>query len=69
MMTGIITGRALRIVVAIAVMLGLGLSLAACGRRGTLDTPKANYPQTKADPATKMQKTPARHLWLDNLLQ
>jgi predicted small lipoprotein YifL len=48
-------------------MLTVGLS--ACGRRGSLERPKPSYPETQADPSTKMQKVPARSLWIDRLIQ
>ena len=60
-------GSALRILVAFLLILSVGLS--ACGRRGSLDKPKASYPETEADPATKMSQTPDRKLWIDRLLQ
>ena len=60
-------GSALRILVTLALVLAIGLS--ACGRRGTLDRPRPSYPETQADPATKMSKAPARSLWIDRLLQ
>jgi predicted small lipoprotein YifL len=60
-------GSALRVLLAIAVILSVGLS--ACGKRGSLDRPKPSYPETKADPSTKMSQAPARSLWIDRLLQ
>jgi predicted small lipoprotein YifL len=60
-------GSALRILIALLLVVSVGLS--ACGRRGTLDRPKANYPEVKADPETKMSKAPARRLWIDKLLE
>ena len=60
-------GSALRILVALLLILSVGLS--ACGRRGSLDKPKASNPQTEADPATEMSQTPDRKLWIDRLLQ
>jgi predicted small lipoprotein YifL len=59
-------GSALRVLLAIALILTVGLS--ACGKRGSLDRPKP-YPETKADPSTKMSQAPARSLWIDRLLQ
>jgi predicted small lipoprotein YifL len=60
-------GSALRILFTIALILAVGLT--ACGRRGSLDRPKPNYPETKADPSTKMTQAPDRRLWIDRLLQ
>jgi predicted small lipoprotein YifL len=60
-------GRALRILLTLVLMLTIGLS--ACGRRGSLERPKPNYPETVADPSTKMSKAPARRLWIDRLLE
>ena len=60
-------GSALRILLSLVLMATIGLT--ACGRRGSLDRPKPTYPQTKADPSTKMSQTPARHLWIDKLLE
>jgi predicted small lipoprotein YifL len=60
-------GSALRILLAIALVLSAGLS--ACGKRGSLDRPKPSYPEAKADPSTKMSQAPARSLWIDRLLQ
>jgi predicted small lipoprotein YifL len=60
-------GRALRILLTLVLMLTIGLS--ACGRRGSLERPKPNYPETAADPSTKMSKAPARRLWIDRLLE
>ena len=60
-------GSALRILLTLVLVLTIGLS--ACGRRGSLDRPKANYPETKADPSTKMSQVPARRLWIDSLLE
>ena len=59
-------GSALRLLLAIALILGVGLS--ACGKRGSLDRPKPSYPETRADPQTKMSQAPARRLWIDRLL-
>jgi hypothetical protein len=47
----------------------VSVGLSACGRRGSLDRPKPAYPETNADPSTKMSKVPARSLWIDRLLQ
>jgi len=58
-------GSALRVLLAIALI----LSVVACGKRGSLDRPKPSYPETKADPSTKMSQAPARSLWIDRLLQ
>ena len=60
-------GSALRILLSLALMVAVGLS--ACGRRGSLDRPTPSYPETKADPATKMAKVPDRRLWIDRLLE
>ena len=60
-------GSALRILLTFVLVLTVGLS--ACGRRGSLDRPKANYPETKADPSTKMSQVPKRSLWIDRLLE
>ncbi|HXG77988.1 MAG TPA: lipoprotein [Methyloceanibacter sp.] len=61
-------GSALRILLTLALVLTIGLS--ACGRRGSLDRPKPSYPETKADPSTKMSEVPARRLpILDRLLE
>ncbi len=60
-------GSALRILIAIALILAVGLS--ACGKRGSLERPRPAYPETKADPSTKMSQVPARRLWIDRLLQ
>jgi predicted small lipoprotein YifL len=60
-------GSALRILLTLVLVLTIGLT--ACGRRGSLDRPKPNYPETKADPSTKMSQVPERHLWIDRLLQ
>jgi predicted small lipoprotein YifL len=49
-----------------ALIVAVGLS--ACGRRGSLDRPKPSYPETKADPASKMSKAPDRRLWIDRLI-
>jgi hypothetical protein len=59
-------GSALRVLIAIALALSVGLS--ACGKRGSLDRPKPWYEETKADPQTKMSQAPARRLWIDRLL-
>ena len=60
-------GSALRILLALLLVVSIGLS--ACGRRGSLDRPKAGYPEAKADPSTKMSKAPDRRLWIDKLLE
>ncbi|MET0301045.1 MAG: lipoprotein [Methyloceanibacter sp.] len=60
-------GSALRILLTFVLVLTIGLS--ACGRRGSLERPKPNYPETKADPSTKMSQAPARRLWIDRLLE
>ena len=60
-------GSALRILLTLALILAVGLS--ACGRRGSLERPKPSYPETAADPSTKMAKAPARRLWIDRLLE
>jgi predicted small lipoprotein YifL len=59
-------GRALRILLTLALLSAIGLS--GCGRRGSLDRPTPSYPETKADPSTKMNEVPARHLMIDRLL-
>ena len=59
-------GRALRVLLIIALIFGVGLS--ACGRRGSLERPKPSYPEVKADPSTKMSQVPDRRLWIDRLL-
>ena len=64
---GTTMGSALRILLTLVLVLSIGLS--ACGRRGSLDRPKPSYTETKADPSTKMSKTPARRLWIDKLLE
>jgi len=64
---GTTMGSALRILLTLVLVLSVGLS--ACGRRGTLDRPKASYPEVKADPETKTSKAPARRLWIDKLLE
>ena len=64
---GTTMGSALRILLAVALILVGGLG--ACGRRGSLDRPKPNYPEVKADPSTKMSQVPDRRLWIDRLLQ
>jgi hypothetical protein len=60
-------GSALRVLFTIALILAVGLT--ACGRRGSLDRPKPSYPETTADPSTKMTQAPDRRLWIDRLLQ
>jgi len=61
-------GSALRVLLTLVLVLTIGLS--ACGRRGSLDRPKPSYPETKADPSTKMSEAPARRLpILDRLLE
>jgi predicted small lipoprotein YifL len=61
-------GSALRILTALILVLAVGLS--ACGRRGSLDRPKPSYPETAADPSTKMSQAPARRLpILDRLIE
>jgi predicted small lipoprotein YifL len=60
-------GSALRILLTLVLVLTIGL--AACGRRGSLDRPKPSYPETKADPSTKMSRAPDRKLWIDKLLE
>jgi predicted small lipoprotein YifL len=59
-------GSAPRILFIAALVMAVGLS--ACGRRGSLDRPKPAYPETKADPQTKMSTAPERRLWIDRLL-
>ena len=59
-------GSALRVLLIAALVMAVGLS--GCGRRGSLDRPKPAYPETKADPQTKMSNTPDRRLWIDRLL-
>ncbi|MGA8691206.1 MAG: lipoprotein [Methyloceanibacter sp.] len=60
-------GSALRVLLTIALILTVGLT--GCGRRGSLERPKPSYPETKADPSTKMTQAPDRHLWIDRLIQ
>ncbi len=60
-------GSALRVLLTLVLVLTIGLS--ACGRRGSLERPKPNYPEKAADPSTKMSKAPARRLWIDRLLE
>jgi uncharacterized protein YceK len=60
-------GSALRILLSLVLIVSVGLS--GCGRRGSLDRPKPSYPETKADPSTKMSKAPARRLWIDKLIE
>jgi predicted small lipoprotein YifL len=60
-------GSALRVLLALLLVVSVGLS--ACGRRGSLDRPKANYPEVKADPSAKMSRVPDRRLWIDKLLE
>jgi predicted small lipoprotein YifL len=60
-------GSALRILLTLALVLAVGLS--ACGRRGSLERPKPTYPETQADPSTKMSKVPDRRLWIDKLIE
>jgi predicted small lipoprotein YifL len=60
-------GSALRILLMLLLVMTIGLS--ACGRRGSLDRPKPNYPEAQADPSTKMSQAPARRLWIDRLLE
>ena len=62
-------GSALRILLALVLVLVLTNGLSGCGRRGSLDRPKANYPEAQADPSTKMSRVPARRLWIDRLLE
>jgi predicted small lipoprotein YifL len=64
---GTTMGSALRILITVALLFAVGLS--ACGKRGSLDRPKPSYPETKADPETKMSQAPARRLWIDRLLE
>ena len=65
-------GSALRILVSFALILAIGLTaigLTACGRRGSLERPKASYPEAAADPATKQSTAPDRRLpILDRLI-
>jgi predicted small lipoprotein YifL len=60
-------GSALRILLTLVLVATIGLT--ACGRRGSLDRPKPSYPETKADPSTKMSRAPDRRLWIDWLLE
>jgi predicted small lipoprotein YifL len=62
-------GSALRILLAFVLVMAMAVGLSACGKRGSLDRPAASYPETKADPSTKMSKVPARRLWIDRLLE
>ncbi len=56
-----------RILLTLLLLAAVGLS--ACGRRGGLDRPKGSLPQIKADPQSKMQNAPDRHLWIDRLIE
>jgi uncharacterized protein YceK len=59
---------AVRILITLALVAAIGLS--ACGRRGSLDRPKPSYPETTANPATKMSKAPDRRIpILDSLIE
>ena len=60
-------GSALRVLLSLVLVAAIGLT--ACGRRGSLDRPTPTYPQTKADPSTKMSQAPNRKLWIDKLLE
>jgi predicted small lipoprotein YifL len=60
-------GSALRVLIAIALI--LTVSLPGCGKRGSLDRPHPSYPETTANPSTKMSQAPNRPLWIDRLLQ
>ena len=60
-------GSALRVLIVVALILAVGLE--RLRKRGSLDRPKPAYPETKADPQTKMSQAPARRLWIDRLLQ
>ncbi len=60
-------GSALRILLSLVLVLTIGLS--ACGRRGSLERPRSDQPQAKADPETKMTRAPDRRLWIDKLLE
>jgi predicted small lipoprotein YifL len=60
-------GSALRILLTLVLVATIGLT--ACGRRGSLERPKPSYPETKADPSTKMSQAPARKLWIDKILE
>jgi predicted small lipoprotein YifL len=60
-------GSALRVLLMLALVTAIGLS--ACGRRGSLERPQPSYPETQADPSTKMSRAPDRSLWIDRLLQ
>jgi predicted small lipoprotein YifL len=62
-------GSALRVLLTVAIIIVAGAGLSACGKRGSLDRPKPSYPETKADPETKMSQAPNRSLWIDRLLQ
>jgi predicted small lipoprotein YifL len=62
-------GSALRILLALVLVMAVAVGLSACGRRGSLDRPATSYPEAKADPSTKMSKVPARRLWIDRLLE
>jgi predicted small lipoprotein YifL len=60
-------GSAWRVLIVIALILTVGLT--GCGKRGSLERPHPSYPETKADPSTKMSQAPNRSLWIDRLLQ
>jgi predicted small lipoprotein YifL len=64
---GTTMGSVLRVLIAIALILTVGLT--ACGKRGSLDRPPPTHPETTADPSTKMSQAPNRPLWIDRLLQ
>jgi predicted small lipoprotein YifL len=53
----------------VIMLLLLVMGLTACGRRGGLDRPPPIGPQTKADPETHETTAPARHFWIDRLLE
>ncbi|ODA66270.1 hypothetical protein A7A08_02917 [Methyloligella halotolerans] len=56
-----------RVIVIVALLLGVGLS--ACGRKGSLEAPPSKVPTTRADPETRMQKAPDRRLIIDRFLE
>ena len=60
-------GSALRVLLALVLVLTIGLS--ACGRRRLVGPAEAELSETAADPSTKMSKAPARRLWIDRLLE
>jgi predicted small lipoprotein YifL len=54
-------------VLSIALVLGVSLTLAGCGRKGDLDVPGSDRPAPKPVPGKK-PKVEERHFFLDPLL-